>query len=93
MNWLINVQLAEGSFDSEHFFGCFGSSGSFLFIRLHLLAFHEPFTPTFNSLLPVGLTNPLSAVFLGQNVFTHFFVQGLEVVAVNFELSKKMKFE
>ena len=38
-------------------------------------------------------THPLSAVFLGQNVFTHFFVQGLEVVAVNFELSKKMKFE
>ena len=38
-------------------------------------------------------TNPLSAVFLGQNVFTHFFVQGLEVVAVNFELSKKMKLE
>jgi hypothetical protein len=53
-NLLIDVQFAEGSFDSEHFLRGFGSSGSFLFLGFHLLAFHKPFTSTFHLLLPVG---------------------------------------
>ena len=49
---LVDVQFAEGSFDSEHFLGCFGSSGSFLFIGFHLLAFHEPLAVVFGLLFP-----------------------------------------
>jgi hypothetical protein len=51
--------------------------------------FTEPFIITGQLIEAHSLT----AIFLGQNVFVHYFVQRIEIVAVHFVLNMKDKLE